>query len=167
MNNIFLMGYMASGKTTLGKELAQHLNKKFIDLDKYIELAEGKTISQLFTEIGEDAFREMEHNYLMEVSENNDNIIALGGGTPCFFNNLEIINASGTSYYLKVPAYIIQQRIENDSNKRPLLDGMDEFEMLEYIQQHMGDRELYYLRADKIFSGKNKSDLFNFVSSNT
>ena len=103
MTRIFLTGYMGSGKTTLGRALAAEMGIPFIDLDHYIEKRYCKTIAQLFAEKGEEGFREVERRMLHEVGEFEDVIISTGGGTPCFFDNIEYMNAQGTTVYLDVP----------------------------------------------------------------
>ena len=163
-DTIFLLGYMASGKTTLGKQLAFELNKTFIDLDKLIEKEANKSINRIFEEEGETAFRQMEKNMLTEIASSKNSVIALGGGSPCFENNMDLINQSGLSIYLKQSASVIQQRLINKKSMRPLLKNMDEFEMLEFIQQHIGEREYYYLKADLIFVGDNVFELVSAIN---
>ena len=102
MKRVFLVGYMGAGKTTVGKELAKLAGLSFIDLDYYIEGRYHKAVSQIFAERGEEAFREIERNMLHEVAEFEDVLISTGGGAPCFFDNMEFMNASGTTVYLKV-----------------------------------------------------------------
>ena len=101
MKRVFLVGYMGAGKTTVGKELAKLAGLSFIDLDYYIEGRYHKAVSQIFAERGEEAFREIERNMLHEVAEFEDVLISTGGGAPCFFDNMEFMNASGTTVYLR------------------------------------------------------------------
>ena len=88
MKRIFLIGYMGAGKTTMGKSLAQVMGLRFIDLDNFIEARHSKTIKEIFAEVGEEGFRQIERNMLHEVAETEDTVIAVGGGTPCFFDNM-------------------------------------------------------------------------------
>ena len=162
-NNIILIGYMGSGKTTLGKELAKKLGRTFIDLDGIIESAENTTISELFHSKGETYFRKIERIYLKQLLQKENSIIALGGGAPCYRDNMELINNSGIAVYLKVPAFILQQRLEKEIDNRPILLGMNPPEMLEFIQHHIGERESYYLQAKLIFNGSNVNDLFLMI----
>ena len=101
MERIFLIGFMGSGKTTLGKALAQKLGVDFIDLDLYIETRYHKTVREIFAESGEERFRQIEKSLLHEVADFENVIIAAGGGTPCFFDNIDYMNGHGTCVYLK------------------------------------------------------------------
>ena len=166
MKNIFLLGYMGSGKSTMGKELAMALHKDFIDLDRVIEIGEKTTIADIFELKGEEYFRKIERIYLLQIARNDNSIIALGGGTPCYFDNMDIINANGLSVYLKVPAFILQQRLQDEKSLRPLINGMDEFELYEFIQQQIGERERYYLKAHRIINTINISKLVEIATKN-
>ena len=102
MIRIFLIGYMGAGKTTLGKAFAREMGLTFVDLDWYIEERFHKTIRQLFTEMGEDGFRELEKRMLHEVADFENVVISTGGGTPCFFDNMEFMNSKGSVVFLDV-----------------------------------------------------------------
>ena len=121
MKRVFLVGYMGAGKTTVGKELAKLAGLSFIDLDYYIEGRYHKAVSQIFAERGEEAFREIERNMLHEVAEFEDVLISTGGGAPCFFDNMEFMNASGTTVYLKVSVEELAKRLELCKHTRPVL----------------------------------------------
>lgn len=121
MKRVFLVGYMGAGKTTVGKELAKLAGLSFIDLDFYIEGRYHKAVSQIFAERGEEAFREIERNMLHEVAEFEDVLISTGGGAPCFFDNMEFMNASGTTVYLKVSVEELAKRLELCKHTRPVL----------------------------------------------
>ena len=123
MKRVFLVGYMGAGKTTVGKELAKLAGLSFIDLDYYIEGRYHKAVSQIFAERGEEAFREIERNMLHEVAEFEDVLISTGGGAPCFFDNMEFMNASGTTVYLKVSVEELAKRLELCKHTRPVLKG--------------------------------------------
>ena len=112
MKRVFLVGYMGAGKTTVGKELAKLAGLSFIDLDYYIEGRYHKAVSQIFAERGEEAFREIERNMLHEVAEFEDVLISTGGGAPCFFDNMEFMNASGTTVYSKELRAFIAESLE-------------------------------------------------------
>ena len=123
MIRIFLTGYMGAGKTTLGKAFARELNVPFIDLDWYIEERFHKSIRELFVERGEASFRELERNMLHEVSEFEDVIISTGGGTPCFFDNMDYMNGHGQTVFLDVHLDILFNRLRVATHQRPILQG--------------------------------------------
>ncbi len=151
MNNIFLLGYMGSGKSTVAKKIARKMDYNWIDLDTLIQEQQGASISAIFDKEGEEAFRLMEQQALYSCSNINDTIVSLGGGTPCFFDNMEWIKNNSISVYLKMPAKVLLNRLQNAKQHRPLLESKDEFELLKFIQQQLGEREKYYLQADIIY----------------
>jgi shikimate kinase len=144
---IFLIGYMASGKSTAGKKLASKLGMKFIDLDEYIETEYGKSIEDIFSGEGEERFRELEHRYLQKVSTQDNTVFSLGGGTPCFYNNMELINKNGTSIYFKMSADALAHRLANAKKKRPKIAGMNEEQLKTFIHNDVDKREIFYLQA--------------------
>ena len=156
MIRIFLTGYMGSGKTTLGRALAADLNVQFIDLDHYIEQRYRKTIAQLFAENGEDGFRAIERRMLHEVGEFEDVIISTGGGTPCFFDNIEFMNAQGITIYLDVPVERLFIRLCIARSKRPLIKDKDDEELRAFIIEQLEKRAphsskaQYSFRADRL-----------------
>ncbi len=152
---VFLTGYMGSGKSTAGKKLARALSYGFLDLDSRIEKNQGKSISQIFEEKGEEGFREIEREELHKSFELKDYVVALGGGTPCFFDNLEQINRHGLSVYLKLNARSLAMRLQQSKTSRPLIKGMNEGELFEYVQQQLGEREKFYNRSHLIVKGEN------------
>lgn len=151
MNRIFLIGYMGVGKTTLGKELATKLGFQFIDLDHYIQGRYQKTINEIFAESGEAKFREIEHKLLGEVAEFENTVISTGGGTPCFFNNMEVMRNSGTVVYLKTNPYILVKRLFAGKEKRPLIKDKNEDELLDFIVENIAKREPFYSQAQIVF----------------
>lgn len=151
---VFLIGYMGSGKSTVGKKLAAKLNLQFIDLDAYIEQREGKTIPQIFAEQGEPAFREIEHESLAEVAATNDAVISTGGGAPCFYNNMDIINKNGISIYLKMNVNALVQRLLRAKEERPLIVNKSEQELAEYITESLRERQTYYSLAKLVVNAK-------------
>lgn len=151
MTRILLIGFMAAGKTTLGKALARDLGLQFIDLDHYIESRYRCTVSQLFAQRGEEAFRQIERNMLHEVAEFEDVIIATGGGTPCFFDNMDYMNAQGTTVFLKASVDVIYTRLTIARVQRPLVAGKSEKELRNYITDMLAQRAPYYTRAHYTF----------------
>lgn len=153
MIRIFLTGYMGAGKTTLGKAFARELNVPFIDLDWYIEERFHKSISELFTERGEASFRELERNMLHEVGEFEDVIISTGGGTPCFFDNMEYMNKTGQTVLLDVHPDILFRRLRIATQQRPILQGKTDEELLAFITEALQKRASFYSQARYHFNG--------------
>src|SRR5690606_34726901 len=116
--SIYIVGYMGSGKTTFGKRLAAKLNMAFVDLDNLIEVTEGKTINEIFELKGESYFREKEKEILQTTVFVNT-VVATGGGTPCFFDNMSWMNTNGKTIYLKMTAQALESRLKFDKNNRP------------------------------------------------
>lgn len=162
MQRIFLIGYMGAGKTTLGRALAATMKLEFIDLDDFIVGRFHKTVKDLFAEVGEDGFRKIERNALAEVSEYEDVVISLGGGTPCFFDNMDIVKRAGKSVYLKPDEDVLLIRLIQGKHKRPLLADKSNDEILQVIREQLAWREPYYMRADITFNAshlENKADI--------
>ena len=120
MTRIILIGYMGAGKTTVGKALSKELGIPFYDLDWYIESRRRKTIPQLFAELGEEGFRNIERNMLHEVAEFEDVIISCGGGTPCFFDNIDYMNQQGQVVYLHCEPEVLHKHLLMGKTERPL-----------------------------------------------
>lgn len=154
MKRIFLIGYMGAGKTTVGKMLARRMGLSFIDLDCYIESRYLRTVGQLFDEKGEKAFREIERNLLREVAEFEDVLISTGGGTPCFYDNMEFINRSGESVYLKVSVEELLNRLEMCKHSRPLLRNKTREELRLFIAENLQKREPFYMKASVVFEAE-------------
>ena len=147
MIRIFLTGYMGAGKTTLGKAFARELNVPFIDLDWYIEERLHKSIRELFVERGEASFRELERTMLQEVAEFEDVIISTGGGTPCFFDNMEFMNAHGLTVFLDVHPDVLFQRLRVATQQRPILQGKTDEDLRIFIVETLEKRASYYGKA--------------------
>ena len=152
MTRILIIGYMGAGKTTLGKVLAKDLGLPFYDLDWYIESRMMKTVPQLFAERGEEGFRKGEHNMLHEVAEFEDVVISCGGGTPCFYDNMEYMNAQGDTVYLKASPEVLYAHLQMGKVERPLLKNKTREEMQAFIQEQLAEREKYYTKARHIFN---------------
>ena len=147
MRRIILIGYMGSGKTTVGKALSKETGMMFYDMDWYIESRMRKTVSQLFAEKGEEGFRKIEYNMLHEVAEFEDVIISCGGGTPCFFDNMDYLNRQGDVVYLKATPEVLYSHLLMAKVERPLLKGKSQEELIAYITEHLKEREPYYQKA--------------------
>jgi len=164
---IFLIGYMASGKTTIGKRLSKMMELDFIDLDQLIESREKTTINEIFESGGEALFRGLEMKYLKEVISITENaIISTGGGTPCFYSNMELMNASGLTVFLEMDAKSITYRLMNAKSTRPIISKIGEEELLEFVEQQMEERRFFYNEASITFNtlGMNARKLKNLAS---
>lgn len=150
MKSIILIGYMGAGKTTVGHQLAKQLGRMFYDLDWYIEMRFRKTIAQIFEERGEDGFRELEHNMLHEVAEFEDIVISCGGGTPCFFDNIDYMNSLCETIYLKAEPATLAAHLKMGKSVRPLLLGKSPEELEKYIEESLREREPFYMKAKHI-----------------
>ena len=150
MRRIILVGYMGSGKTTVGKALSKETGMMFYDLDWYIESRMRKSVSQIFAERGEEAFRKIEYNMLHEVAEFEDVIISCGGGTPCFFDNMDYLNQQGDVVYLKATPETLYKHLLMAKVERPLLKDKTPDELIAYITGHLKERAPYYEQARHI-----------------
>lgn len=149
---ILLIGYMGAGKTTIGKALSDEMNIPFYDLDWYIEARMHRSIKQLFEEKGEEGFRKTEQAMLHEVAKNENVIIACGGGTPCFFDNMDYMNRQGTTVYLKALPEVLYAHLKMGKTIRPLLLGKTEEEIGQLIVRQVAERESYYLKAKYVLN---------------
>ena len=147
MTRIILIGYMGAGKTTIGKALSKELGITFYDLDWYIESRMRKTVSEIFAERGEEGFRKIEYNMLHEVAEFEDVIISCGGGTPCFFDNMDYLNQQGQVVYLKAEPEVLYKHLQMAKVERPLLKGKSKEELLTFIKEQLEKREPFYTKA--------------------
>lgn len=146
---IFLLGMMGSGKTTLGRQLAQQLGYTFVDLDEYIEQREQQTIAAIFGEQGEEAFRQKERAALEAlVQEYTQAVVATGGGAPCFFDNISYMNQHGATIFLAVPTTEISRRLlATNLNLRPLLANKSEAEINLFLAKTLAYRNQFYEQA--------------------
>ncbi|QCX00576.1 shikimate kinase [Aggregatimonas sangjinii] len=165
---IVLIGYMGSGKSTVGRKLAERSSFKFVDLDDYIETAEGISIPTIFSEKGEIYFRKKEHQYLQEVLQKEESfVLATGGGTPCYGNNMAaILKATQMSYYLKLSLPALVQRLEGEKAARPLIKNIPTEELPEFIGKHLFERSYFYNQAHHVIScdGKGNSEIVSEIA---
>lgn len=146
---LYLIGPMGSGKTFAGRQIARHFQAPFFDLDEEIQRQSGKSISQLFEQIGEKEFRELEAGVLRSID--SPGIMATGGGTPCFKDNLSYINKKGISLYLRTDAAVLASRLKAEKDHRPLISKQPDSELLSYLEKMIQDREKYYNQAQIIY----------------
>lgn len=165
---VFIVGYMYSGKTTVGKKLAKKLELDFFDIDHYFERKYKIRVQDFFDKYDENAFRKLEGEILLEIIRKDDFVLSTGGGTPCFYGNMDLINKHGISVYLKMAPESIAHRAMHSRKPRPLFKNLTDNEIPVFINQHLADREKYYNAADIIFKGESavvdelKSQILNF-----
>lgn len=149
-SRIIIVGYMGSGKTTVGKALSKEMGLPFYDLDWYIESRMRKSVKQIFDEVGEEGFRRIERSMLHEVAEFENVIISCGGGTPCFFDNMDYINRQGETVYLKCTPKVLHSHLKMGKTVRPLLLNKTSDEVDAYIKEQLEWREPFYNKAKHI-----------------
>lgn len=155
MSIIYLIGFMGSGKSTIGKQLSKKINYSFVDLDRLIEKDNGMSISEIFETKGEAEFRKLEHNALKKVSQLQHTIIACGGGTPCFYDNMTLMKESGLTIYIKLSPKMLADRLSQSKTPRPLLKNKSREELLSYVKDLLEKREDHYHQAGYTVLGKN------------
>jgi shikimate kinase len=165
MAKFFLVGYMGSGKSTIGKQLAAKLKYDFIDLDSLIETDYHMSINEIFATKGEAEFRGMEHNTLKKVLEKNNVVVACGGGTPCYYDNMELMNRNGITIYIKMSTDTLISRLSQAKNSRPLLENKTEDELRTFVASQLERREDTYHQAHYVVKGKdlNIPELAKFI----
>lgn len=144
---IFLVGFMGSGKSTLGKKLSELSGATFIDLDSRIESAEGKPVSNIFKERGEEYFRKIEAETLRKTSRSRNAVIATGGGTPCFYDNMKWMNENGVTVYLEATPGELYHRLLKERETRPLLAHLGDVALFDFIMSSIAHRAPYYTQA--------------------
>ena len=147
---VYIVGYMYSGKSTYGRTLAERLGYDFVDLDHMIEERYHSSIGLIFQHYGEAAFRKMEQEELHKTGEMENVVVATGGGTPCYGDNMDYILEHGTSIYIKQTTEKILERQRRSRKQRPLLAQMSDAELEAYVRRQMEEREVYYRRADYV-----------------
>jgi len=147
---IFLIGFMGSGKSHVGKRLATKMSYEFLDLDHLIEMNTGKKISEIFEIEGEESFRQLESDTLKSLTNKNETIVSTGGGTPCFFDNMEWMKQNGTTVFLDVATSILVERLLPRTAHRPLLIGKSAAELATFIQEKLDARRKYYEQSEII-----------------
>ena len=140
---------MGAGKTTIGRKVAERLGLDFIDMDAYIESRYHKSVVQIFSELGEDKFRELEHSSLLEVAEYENVLVATGGGAPCFFDNMRVMNEKGSTVYIRLTPEELCVRLKTDGiGKRPILARYKGSNLEKFIAGALKEREPFYNQAE-------------------
>jgi len=144
IKRVFLVGFMGSGKSTLGRRLKHEMGWDFLDLDDVFEEKFRTTIKQYFADYGEESFRQAEKECLEEVIHRENVIIATGGGTPCFFNNMEVMNKNGLTIYLQLSIDTLIGRLNSGKNVRPLVADKSGEKLYQFIKEKLEERECFY-----------------------
>ena len=152
---IFLTGYMGCGKSTIGRKVAALMGINFIDLDKYIEERNFKSVPDIFSQEGETAFRLKESQALREVAQFEDIVIGTGGGAPCFFDNMKLMNESGITIYLAPDNETLAFRLLKSKTERPLIAGKSREELMQFIETALEKRSPFYEQSKIVIRGKN------------
>lgn len=147
MKSISLIGYMCVGKTTIGKTLAREMGLTFYDLDWYIEERFHTKVSEIFARDGEARFRDLERRMLHEAAEFENIVLSCGGGTPCFFDNIDYLNSVSNTVYLRATPAVILEHLGMSRGRRPLLEGKSPEELEAFVRQQLKEREPYYAKA--------------------
>ncbi len=155
---IYLVGYMGCGKSTIGRKVAEKLGISFVDLDKYIEERYFKSVPVIFAEEGEERFREKERTSLLEVSQFENVVVGTGGGAPCFFDNMEVMNNNGVTVYIAPDTDVLAARLLKSKTERPLIFGKSREELISFINDALLKRAPFYEKAKIIISGENNLD---------
>ena len=161
---IFLIGFMGSGKTHWGKQLAEQLKMPFYDLDDVISSKEKKSVAQIFAESGEETFRVKEREVLESlIDENEKMVLSCGGGTPCFFNNIERMKKYGVVVWLNTHVEVLVSRLTKEKSSRPLIKNVPDGDMRTYIVRKLNERRIYYEQADVIIDNEDSIPISEFI----
>lgn len=157
MRRIILIGFMGSGKTTLGKKLAKRLGVPFLDSDEEIEKGVLLSVGEIFGTYGETKFREIESEYVQSLKNDGEFVLATGGGMPCYNNTMDALNELGTTFYLERSAKELAHRLMNAKSQRPLIDALAKEDLLEFIEKKLLEREEFYKQADFVLARDEQS----------
>jgi shikimate kinase len=150
---IFLIGFMGSGKSTLGYRLARKIGYQHVDMDHLIEETAGMSIPDIFREHGERVFRKWERDIVMELCNREKLVVSTGGGAPCHDDLITVMNEKGTTIYIELSPLVLKDRLLHSKTERPLIAGKSEQELLEYITGKLKEREPFYRNARYIVDG--------------
>lgn len=161
---IILIGFMGSGKTHWGLQVAHRLQLPFFDLDEEVVKAEDKSVTDIFADSGEEYFRQLEKDTMEKLVENNESmVLSCGGGTPCFFNNIDYMKKVGIVVWLNTHVDVILQRLLKEKAKRPLIKDIDDDGLRTYIIRKLNERRMYYEQADVILDKEDAISMNDFI----
>ena len=161
--SVSLMGFMGCGKSTIGELLANNLQVPFYDLDNAIEEHAGMSINEIFEKYGEYYFRKIERMMLQRILKQTPGVISLGGGSPCFYNNIAEINRHSTSFYLKLKVDLLAERLLSDSENRPLIKTKNKTEIVQFINDKLTERSKYYSLANHTLISQNIDEIIQEI----
>jgi len=153
-SRIFLIGFMGSGKSTLGSRLAREIGYQHVDMDHLIEETAEMSVPGIFSEHGEAVFRKWEQDILGELCQREKIVVSTGGGAPCHHNLIDVMNQQGTTLYIHLAPEVLQARLMRSRTERPLIRGKSPDELLEYIRGKLSEREPFYLKAHHVVNGE-------------
>ena len=148
----FLIGFMGSGKSSIGQQLSEKLKLKYIDLDQYIEKCENRSISDIFNDTGETYFRELEERCLKNIIKENNILVSTGGGTPTLNNLISTMNSIGETIYLQCCSETLYNRLQNEKKNRPMISTLSDENMKRYIENKLDERKFFYNKATHIIN---------------
>lgn len=160
---IFLVGFMGSGKSYVGRNLAPLLGFKHIDLDKYIEDMEGMTVKEIFEHKGEPYFRDLERKFLLDLQPDHDIVVSTGGGAPCYFDNMYVMNRKGLTIYLNRSKASVIERLEKGQHKRPLLTGLNRQQLEDFYDERLKARAPFYEKAKLFVGDAGVEEIFSMI----
>lgn len=161
---IILIGFMGSGKTHWGKQVAHRLQLPFFDLDEELVKAEGQSVTDIFAAFGEEHFRLREKATLERLVEEHESLVlSCGGGTPCFFNNIDYMKKEGIVVWLNTQVDVLLQRLLKEKAKRPLIKDIDDDELRSYIIRKLNERRMYYEQADVTLDKEDAISMNDFI----
>jgi shikimate kinase len=160
---IFLIGFMGCGKSYIGRNLAPLMDYEHIDMDQSIEAQEGLSVSEIFSQKGEEYFREREKAFIRDLDPAKNIIISTGGGAPCFFDNMEVMNQKGLTIYLNRNKESVIKRLMRRPEKRPLLKGMDEAALSAFYDERLAARKPNYEKAQLFAGDLDYADLYKKI----
>ena len=163
---IFLVGFMGCGKSYTGRKLAPLLGFDYVDMDRVIEAQESMSIKEIFEQKGETYFRNLEHQYLLDLDTKQNLVISTGGGVPCFFNNMEIMNEKGITIYLNRSKSVVIPRLLQGAHKRPLIQNMDEETLNTFYVTKLAERAPFYEQAQLHVGDANVEEILKLLAIN-
>lgn len=160
MAAIILIGFMGCGKSTFGRKLAKQLNYQFVDADDAIESKYKLKIKDIFSQFGEAHFRKLEEKFILDLDNQQNIVLATGGGMPCYGKNMDLLNQLGVTFYLQRSIPELVHRLINAKRPRPLIEGKNQSELTEFIEHILPQREVFYLKSHHILNRDQQSPLF-------